>query len=244
MFTMSKPKYPQYAVTAKRLESFKNWPSYLGIKAKLLAEAGLVYTDVGDAVRCYHCGGGLRNWDPGDDPWLEHAKWYSECPHILLVKGQSYVDKVLNGERVDEGSDKEEDDVVESTAALSCLQMGYESRLVQKAIRKYVERERNSRFKGADIAELCEELKNCDISDSVQSDSVASGTENENIDDLLEENQKLKDNVACKICLEGKATVIFLPCGHMVSCPQCAQALVKCPMCRCPVTGYVKAMFA
>ena len=41
---MSKPKYPQYAVSAKRLESFKNWPSYLGIKPELLVEAGLVYT--------------------------------------------------------------------------------------------------------------------------------------------------------------------------------------------------------
>ena len=41
---VSKPKYPQYAVTAKRLESFKKWPTYLGIKPEQLVEAGLVYT--------------------------------------------------------------------------------------------------------------------------------------------------------------------------------------------------------
>ena len=45
-------------------------------------------------MRCYHCGGGLRNWEPGDDPWFEHAKWYPHCPHIILVKGQPFIDKV------------------------------------------------------------------------------------------------------------------------------------------------------
>ena len=40
---ISKPKYPQYAVIEKRLESFKNWPCP-GIKPELLVEAGFVYT--------------------------------------------------------------------------------------------------------------------------------------------------------------------------------------------------------
>ena len=45
-------------------------------------------------MRCYHCGGGLRNWESGDDPWFEHAKWYPDCPHIILVKGQTFIHKV------------------------------------------------------------------------------------------------------------------------------------------------------
>ena len=61
-----------------------------------------IFTGVGDAVRCYHCGGGLRNWEQGDNPWREHAKWYSECPHVVLVKGQSFIDKVLNGDTIEE----------------------------------------------------------------------------------------------------------------------------------------------
>ena len=66
----------------------------------------------------------------------------------------------------------------------------------------------------------------------------------ENIDELLEENQRLKDDAACKICLEDRADVIFLPCGHIPSCAQCAPALIKCPLCRNPVEGYVKTLFA
>ena len=54
---------------------------------------------VGDSVRCYHCGGGLRNWEEGDVPFEEHAKWYPTCPHVLLVKGQTYVDTLLRGEK-------------------------------------------------------------------------------------------------------------------------------------------------
>ena len=42
--SVSAPKYPQYAVMTKRLESFKEWPTNVGIKPELLAEAGLVYT--------------------------------------------------------------------------------------------------------------------------------------------------------------------------------------------------------
>lgn len=47
-----------------------------------------------DKVRCFHCDGGLRNWDPEDEPWYEHAKWFPTCPYLLLVKGQEFVDEV------------------------------------------------------------------------------------------------------------------------------------------------------
>ena len=31
----------------------------------------------------------------------EHAKWYPKCPHIRLVKGQEYIDKIARCERPD-----------------------------------------------------------------------------------------------------------------------------------------------
>lgn len=31
-----------------------------------------------DAVQCFSCGGCLGNWEDGDDPWKEHAKWFPE----------------------------------------------------------------------------------------------------------------------------------------------------------------------
>lgn len=47
-----------------------------------------------DQVRCFHCDGGLKEWEPQDEPWREHARWFPNCPFLLLVKGQEYVNGV------------------------------------------------------------------------------------------------------------------------------------------------------
>lgn len=44
-----------------------------------------------DHVNCFHCGSGLRNWEPEDDPWLEHARWFPQCRFLLLMKGEQFV---------------------------------------------------------------------------------------------------------------------------------------------------------
>lgn len=48
----------------------------------------------GDSVKCYCCDGGLKNWEAGDDPWVEHARWFPKCGHIKRSKGQDFVDHV------------------------------------------------------------------------------------------------------------------------------------------------------
>lgn len=30
----------------------------------------------GDRVLCFCCGGGVKSWQPEEDPWEEHAKHY------------------------------------------------------------------------------------------------------------------------------------------------------------------------
>ena len=44
--SVQKPKYPQYAVLATRLSSFRNWPKELGQKPEVLAKAGFVYEGI------------------------------------------------------------------------------------------------------------------------------------------------------------------------------------------------------
>ena len=44
--SVQKPKYPQYAVLATRLSSFRNWPKDLGQKPEDLAKAGFVYEGI------------------------------------------------------------------------------------------------------------------------------------------------------------------------------------------------------
>ncbi|XP_055898219.1 uncharacterized protein LOC129928325 isoform X2 [Biomphalaria glabrata] len=39
----------------------------------------------------------------------------------------------------------------------------------------------------------------------------------------------------CKICLSCDSCVAFVPCGHLVSCPKCAEGVDKCPICRADI---------
>ncbi|XP_062571498.1 putative inhibitor of apoptosis [Saccostrea cucullata] len=86
-----RPKYPAYAVVATRVSSFNDWPSSLTQTPRDLALAGFLYAGYGDYTRCFFCGGGLRNWEPGDDPWIEHARWFPKCAFLRQNKGDEFV---------------------------------------------------------------------------------------------------------------------------------------------------------
>ncbi|XP_005916554.1 E3 ubiquitin-protein ligase XIAP [Haplochromis burtoni] len=59
-----------------------------------LARAGFYSTGRGDAVLCFHCSGGLNNWQPEEDPWVEHAKHYPGCSFLLANKGPEFVNSI------------------------------------------------------------------------------------------------------------------------------------------------------
>ncbi|XP_071443990.1 death-associated inhibitor of apoptosis 1-like isoform X2 [Hetaerina americana] len=91
---MRAPVHPDYCTEAARLSSYSLWPVAMKQKPNDLAEAGFYYTGNGDQTICFHCGGGLRDWAEDDDPWIEHAKWFSRCPFVNLVKGSDFVSQV------------------------------------------------------------------------------------------------------------------------------------------------------
>lgn len=41
----------------------------------------------GDLVICFQCGGGLRNWSNGHDPFVEHARLFPGCPNMMEING-------------------------------------------------------------------------------------------------------------------------------------------------------------
>merc|ERR1719430_2197396 len=57
----------------------------------------------------------------------------------------------------------------------------------------------------------------------------------------MEELQKeiLKEARNCKICMEKEASIVFMPCGHLVSCTHCAPSLQNCAVCRGRIQGLV-----
>lgn len=71
-------EFPEYAIEMDRLQSFNEWPKSMKQKPEQLSDAGFFYTQKGDRVICFSCGGGLREWEEDDDdPWEQHALWYN-----------------------------------------------------------------------------------------------------------------------------------------------------------------------
>ncbi|XP_060086634.1 baculoviral IAP repeat-containing protein 7 isoform X1 [Heteronotia binoei] len=90
----SSPEYPEMETEGDRLVTFDTWPSYAQVPPELLARAGFFYTGDGDYVRCFYCDGALRNWERGDDPWMEHARWFPRCKFLLQSRGLTFVSSV------------------------------------------------------------------------------------------------------------------------------------------------------
>lgn len=68
-----RPKYPSYAILSERVKSFSDWPASMTQKPRDMALAGFFYAGYGDYARCFFCGGGLRNWEAGDDPCVSQS---------------------------------------------------------------------------------------------------------------------------------------------------------------------------
>lgn len=61
------------------------------------------------------------------------------------------------------------------------------------------------------------------------------------LNEILRENENLKEQRLCKICLDDDAGVLFEPCGHICCCSSCGVPLQQCPICRTSITNIIKA---
>ena len=64
----------------------------------------LVGAGYSDCCRCFYCGGGLKSWEPDDEPWVEHARWFKDCPYLLTSKGPDFIEAVQSLARTNTGN--------------------------------------------------------------------------------------------------------------------------------------------
>jgi len=129
--TQREIRYPKYSTLASRLESFTNKSNYEYFKKnkQVLAEAGFYSTGYIDCTVCYYCGGDIRSWSEGDDPWTLHSIYFT-CPYVDLMKDH-YVDncsrstKTLPESRSDLSMDFEDENTIkeddDSSKCAICL---------------------------------------------------------------------------------------------------------------------------
>ncbi|XP_052045110.1 baculoviral IAP repeat-containing protein 3 isoform X1 [Apodemus sylvaticus] len=348
---------------AARVRTFSNWPSSAPVHPQELASAGFYYTGHSDDVKCFCCDGGLRCWESGDDPWVEHAKWFPRCEYLIRIKGQGFVSQVqasyphlleqlLSTSESPEDENAEaaivhfgagegsEDAVMMSTPVVkAALEMGFSRSLVRQTVQRQILATGENYRTVSDLViglldaedEMREERTTEQAVEEEESDDLAlirknkmvlfqhltcvppmldcllsarAITEQEYdavkqkphplqartlIDTVLakgntaatsfrnslqetdpalyrdifvkqnirslptddnavlpmeEQLRKLQEERTCKVCMDREVSIVFIPCGHLVVCRDCAPALRKCPICRGTIKGTVRTFLS
>lgn len=150
-------------------------------------------------------------------------------------------------------------DDLNSLAATLILDMGYSQLDVLNAIRHSREQYGSEELKAHQLLEYLLD-NNCNSHQTGLSTNV-SVTNKENVVEkaseqnsysedttgqtsdvnlLLEQNRQLKEQRVCKICLDKEACIVFIPCGHLVSCLQCSRVLRHCAVCRTKIQDKIR----
>uniref|UniRef100_A0A646QCJ6 Inhibitor of apoptosis 2 n=1 Tax=Hemiscolopendra marginata TaxID=943146 RepID=A0A646QCJ6_9MYRI len=288
------PKHPNYATLEARLRSYESWLESIPQNPQELAMAGFYYAGVSDHVRCFHCDGGLRNWEATDNPWIEHARWFGNCSFVLLIKGNEFVTqaKLLHPPSLDMNSMNTEipcvrkvtieeiNSLLDSPIVKTVLDCGVTLPVIRYALQKRIQyvgepfvtpdalyeaclraqedlkqssvqyQEGNCEMQPRSAVNLEQTFSNSRLVNSNMTTSVSSPnlpcssfkdlTRKTQELFLAEENQRLKEMQLCKICMDEEVGIVFLPCGHLISCPNCAPSITDCPVCRKPITHTVR----
>ncbi|KAM6173010.1 baculoviral IAP repeat-containing protein 3 [Erethizon dorsatum] len=349
---------------AARFKTFFNWPSSVLVHPEQLASAGFYYVGHSDDVKCFCCDGGLRCWELGDDPWVEHAKWFPRCEYLIRIKGQEFVSQVQASyphllEQLLSTSDTPEDENAESPivhfgpgesqsedavmmntpVVKAALEMGFSRRLIKQTvqskilttgdnyktisdlvldllnaedeIREEVKERANEEKESEDLSlirknrmalfqhltsviPILNSLLVAKVINEQEHDVIKQKTQTslqarelidtvlvkgnvaatvfksslqevdpklyrhlfvqqdikyiltEDISDLPMEEQlrRLQEERTCKVCMDKEVSIVFIPCGHLVVCKDCAPSLRKCPICRSTIKGTVRTFLS
>ncbi|XP_077197644.1 baculoviral IAP repeat-containing protein 2 isoform X2 [Paroedura picta] len=347
-----------------RVGTFTSWPVTIPVPPQQLADAGFYYVGCNDDVKCFCCDGGLRCWESGDDPWVEHAKWFPRCEYLLHVKGQGFVHQVQERyprlleqllstsdipvfENADppvihfEPGENPSEDVVmmKNPVVEAALEMGFSRRLIKQTIQSKIlrtgdtyktvcdlvsdlvaaEDESKEEEKEVQLEEvtsddlsliqkfrmalfqrltcvlpILEKLLTSKVITEFESNVIKQKTQTslqarELIDTILvkgnaaanifrnclqefdpllykdlfveknvpyvpiedtsglpmeEQLRRLQEERTCKVCMDKEVSIVFIPCGHLVVCKECAPSLRKCPICRGTIKGTVRTFLS
>ncbi|CAH2017742.1 unnamed protein product [Acanthoscelides obtectus] len=124
------PKRSDFSTVESRLRSFIGWSSELIQTPELLAQAGFYYEGIRDQVRCFHCDGGLKHWDPHDDPGLNMLDGFQHSHSIQ---------KIQSTRRKYPITEQEVQAQLSSPQAMAALNIGLTLETVKRAIREKLE---------------------------------------------------------------------------------------------------------
>ncbi|XP_014475723.1 PREDICTED: death-associated inhibitor of apoptosis 1-like isoform X2 [Dinoponera quadriceps] len=223
-------KYPEYKLYEARLRTFEHWPTFLKQSPEELSLAGFYYTGEKDQVLCFHCGVGVKHWEPNDDPWEQHAMWYPNCYYLHEVKGSRYVGKVT-GQSISPKNLQTASYVAKVELSIDAESETEHGKFDEE---NYLPGSPGPSSQGNDDSGV----------ESISSNNSSIKDSNENLFDAEAGCSKsLSDSRICKICFDGEISQLFLSCGHLLTCADCAKCIKICPVCRTFITKQMKVIF-
>lgn len=212
-------RHEEYAKKEDRLKTFADWPISIIPTKYEMAEAGFFYFGKGDLVKCFSCGGCLRDWLSEDIALEEHAFQFDYCSYLQMMVGKEGIKKL------------KEQRAIKETAI-------FNERLIHKNLRHEAKidelkmKMKHDKLKNKDwVNEKKEYLKNYFLE------------KNEFQQKTNEEDPgNIPDYLVCQICLIKPREAVIKPCYHLNSCLNCLFHLQQksCPTCRQPIKSVHK----
>ncbi|MDP0561742.1 MAG: baculoviral IAP repeat-containing protein [Candidatus Endonucleobacter sp. (ex Gigantidas childressi)] len=235
-------KYPGFLDISKREKSFLTWPSGFTQTPYSMVNAGFFYTGCEDLVRCFYCGCGLRNWEEGEDPYLEHVRWFPQCGYILKKKEVAAVAGAQSN-----GEARNNESVQQSLRAPTNTEGGMSystitnNSLLQRQCSEVVNRSCSAHTSGSDTAES---IQIClDTYNSSELEAKGKPLDTQECAELAIKNKKLREMYICKICNVYEVSHTLVPCGHLCCCSFCVAFVRRCPLCNEDVQRVIKCCF-
>uniref|UniRef100_A0A8C4S8X1 RING-type E3 ubiquitin transferase n=1 Tax=Erpetoichthys calabaricus TaxID=27687 RepID=A0A8C4S8X1_ERPCA len=245
---------PVMQLYEERLATFINWPTRIPVRPDQLAKAGFYYVGRNDDVKCFCCDGGLRCWESGDDPWVEHAKWFPRCEYLLQERGQDFVCVICVNETIfgvliiGFEEERSEDAVMMNTPIVkAALEMGFERNLVKQTVQSKIlatgENYKTVQDLVTDLLSAQDEKREEENERIAEEMASVHSSPDSNLP-MEEQLRRLQEERTCKVCMDKEVNIVFIPCGHLVVCKECAPSLRKCPICRSVVKGTVRTFLS
>ncbi|XP_052809812.1 uncharacterized protein LOC128238202 isoform X2 [Mya arenaria] len=251
-----------YFETESALENYKKSMRDLepgAIRQRQLAEfRERSLQGIDDHVRCFACDGGLRHWDPEDDPWIEHCRWFPACPFAREQKGDEFIALVQASadQNIDElgatGGNSTNDmagrvnnlhitdpdikRLIEEQRKICTVDMGFSNEMFSSAVNEL--RQQGTLKPSVEDIVIAIEVINDRNQHSTEIRS--NGNKDTSAEELLEENKRLKHMLTCFICQNNPVNALFLPCTHHRLCIDCSYDLKECPVCLRPIKEKIK----
>ncbi|CAF3851388.1 unnamed protein product [Rotaria sordida] len=92
-----------YIEIPNRYASFTTWPNENLPCVDDLVRAGFFYTGNKTIMTCFYCNGSLKNWNPNDNPTIEHASWFPHCAYVKQLCGSELYQKIQESKQIQQG---------------------------------------------------------------------------------------------------------------------------------------------